>query len=326
MDAQLPSLARQSPDYVRAVHRRRRRRRAAAPPRRPRRLRIGAGRADARRARSSSPAASGTCTSTPRRGRAAGLQRQRLVLLAGRRCSRRDARRLPADGDRPDPPHRERGARAHGGAARPRSSEREVAEAALRDSEQRFRNILDNVPIGVIYTNLAGDVIQANPRFCELTGYSENELLTLRPARLDPSRRRRPGVEMGRAAGARRDPDVPRPQALPRPRAARRSGSSSTVSLLRDSQNAAVAHRRRGRGHHRAPAARGGGARARGRRGLEPRQERLPLAHEPRAAHAAERDARLRAAARARPAPSAEPTRSGRGWRRSSRPAGTCSR
>src|SRR5205085_10586221 len=57
--------------------------------------------------------------------------------------------------------------------------EREIAEAALRDSEQRFRNILDNVPIGVIYTNLAGDVIQANPRFCELTGYAEDELLTL---------------------------------------------------------------------------------------------------------------------------------------------------
>src|SRR5206468_4852312 len=57
--------------------------------------------------------------------------------------------------------------------------EREIAEAALRDSEQRFRNILDNVPIGVIYTNVAGDVIQANPRFCELTGYVEDELLTL---------------------------------------------------------------------------------------------------------------------------------------------------
>src|SRR6185295_19979949 len=55
----------------------------------------------------------------------------------------------------------------------------EIAEAALRDSEQRFRNILDNVPIGVIYTNVAGDVIQANPRFCELTGYTEDELLTL---------------------------------------------------------------------------------------------------------------------------------------------------
>ncbi|MGH8796783.1 MAG: CHASE domain-containing protein, partial [Caldimonas sp.] len=57
--------------------------------------------------------------------------------------------------------------------------EREIAEAALRDSEQRFRNILDNVPIGVIYTNLAGGVIQANPRFCELSGYSEDELLSL---------------------------------------------------------------------------------------------------------------------------------------------------
>ena len=57
--------------------------------------------------------------------------------------------------------------------------EREVAEAALRDSEERFRNILDNVPIGVIYANLDGDVIQANPRFCELSGYPEDELLCL---------------------------------------------------------------------------------------------------------------------------------------------------
>jgi PAS domain-containing protein len=58
--------------------------------------------------------------------------------------------------------------------------ERKIAEAALRDSEQRFRNILDNVPIGVIYTDLDGDVIQANPRFCELVGHTEAELLSLR--------------------------------------------------------------------------------------------------------------------------------------------------
>ena len=59
--------------------------------------------------------------------------------------------------------------------------EREGAEAALRESEQRFRNILNNVPIGVLYTDLNGQVIQANPRFCELTGYAEHELLALRP-------------------------------------------------------------------------------------------------------------------------------------------------
>ncbi|MDP3823620.1 MAG: CHASE domain-containing protein [Burkholderiales bacterium] len=59
--------------------------------------------------------------------------------------------------------------------------EREGAEAALRESEQRFRNILNNVPIGVVYTDLNGQIIQANPRFCELTGYKEHELLALRP-------------------------------------------------------------------------------------------------------------------------------------------------
>ena len=57
--------------------------------------------------------------------------------------------------------------------------ERQVAEAALRESEQRFRNILNNVPIGVIYTDLRGNVKQANPRFCELTGYSADELLRM---------------------------------------------------------------------------------------------------------------------------------------------------
>ncbi len=57
--------------------------------------------------------------------------------------------------------------------------ERETAEAALRESEQRFRNILNHVPIGVIYSDLRGKVKQTNPRFCELTGYSEEELLTL---------------------------------------------------------------------------------------------------------------------------------------------------
>jgi PAS domain S-box-containing protein len=60
--------------------------------------------------------------------------------------------------------------------------ERERAQAALRDSEQRFRNILNTVPIGVIYTDLRGSVKQTNPRFCELTGYSDDELLTMTSA------------------------------------------------------------------------------------------------------------------------------------------------
>ena len=35
------------------------------------------------------------------------------------------------------------------------------------------------MPIGVVYTDLDGRVIQANPRFCELTGYGERELARL---------------------------------------------------------------------------------------------------------------------------------------------------
>jgi PAS domain S-box-containing protein len=54
--------------------------------------------------------------------------------------------------------------------------ERARAEAALRESEQRFRNILNNVPIGVVYTDLNGQIRQANPKFCELLGYTAEEL------------------------------------------------------------------------------------------------------------------------------------------------------
>jgi len=54
--------------------------------------------------------------------------------------------------------------------------ERKQAEAAMRASEQRFRNIFNNVPLGVCYTDLDGNVKQANPRFCELVGYSADEL------------------------------------------------------------------------------------------------------------------------------------------------------
>ncbi|HJV60240.1 MAG TPA: CHASE domain-containing protein [Albitalea sp.] len=57
--------------------------------------------------------------------------------------------------------------------------EREQAEAAMRASEQRFRNIFNNVPIGVCYTDLQGNVKQTNPRFCELVGYSAEELLRM---------------------------------------------------------------------------------------------------------------------------------------------------
>jgi PAS domain S-box-containing protein len=62
--------------------------------------------------------------------------------------------------------------------------ERELAQNRLRESEQRLRTILTHVPIGVMYTDLDGRLKQTNPRFCELTGYGEDELLGTSAARL----------------------------------------------------------------------------------------------------------------------------------------------
>jgi PAS domain S-box-containing protein len=60
--------------------------------------------------------------------------------------------------------------------------EREQAEAAMRASEQRFRNIINNVPIGVCYTDLQGQVVQTNPRFCQLVGHDAEALLQMNAA------------------------------------------------------------------------------------------------------------------------------------------------
>lgn len=58
--------------------------------------------------------------------------------------------------------------------------ERIRTEAALRDSEQRFRNILNHVPIGVLYTDLKGHIKQANPKLRELLGLSAEQLDRMR--------------------------------------------------------------------------------------------------------------------------------------------------
>ncbi|MEO7151521.1 MAG: CHASE domain-containing protein [Burkholderiaceae bacterium] len=58
-------------------------------------------------------------------------------------------------------------------------AEREMAQAAMRESEQRFRNIFNNVPIGVVYTDLQGNVKQANPQFLQLVNYTEAQLVSM---------------------------------------------------------------------------------------------------------------------------------------------------
>ena len=58
-------------------------------------------------------------------------------------------------------------------------------QAALRQREEGRRlaaSVFDNAQEGIIITNAAGRIIQVNPAFCRLTGYSEAELIGEDPA------------------------------------------------------------------------------------------------------------------------------------------------
>jgi PAS domain S-box-containing protein len=50
------------------------------------------------------------------------------------------------------------------------------AEAALRESNQRFRAIFTQAAVGLAQTDLDGKWLLLNDRFCEITGYTQAEL------------------------------------------------------------------------------------------------------------------------------------------------------
>jgi PAS domain S-box-containing protein len=58
------------------------------------------------------------------------------------------------------------------------SRDRQRAEAAMRESDTRFRAIVDQNTAGISIVDLDGHFRLANPRHCEITGYSVAELRT----------------------------------------------------------------------------------------------------------------------------------------------------
>jgi len=52
-----------------------------------------------------------------------------------------------------------------------------VAEEALRESEERFRQTFELATIGIAHIGLDRKFIRVNPRLCEILGYSEHELI-----------------------------------------------------------------------------------------------------------------------------------------------------
>ena len=69
-------------------------------------------------------------------------------------------------------------------------TERKKAEDALRESEERYRGIVELAPDGIITTNMKGLVTSVNSAFQKLTGYSEDEVVGKRFTKLGSSRAR----------------------------------------------------------------------------------------------------------------------------------------
>jgi diguanylate cyclase (GGDEF)-like protein/PAS domain S-box-containing protein len=57
-------------------------------------------------------------------------------------------------------------------------SERLRTEAAVRESEARFRATIESAPVGIMHTAIEDDrILQVNPQLCALVGYSAEELV-----------------------------------------------------------------------------------------------------------------------------------------------------
>jgi diguanylate cyclase (GGDEF)-like protein/PAS domain S-box-containing protein len=58
-------------------------------------------------------------------------------------------------------------------------NERKQAEAALRESEERYRAIFEQSAVGIVHTSLEGRFLICNPRFAEIVGYPIEEIPNL---------------------------------------------------------------------------------------------------------------------------------------------------
>ena len=67
-------------------------------------------------------------------------------------------------------------------------SHRKHAEQVLSESEQRYRSIFTTSQHGILLAELGGNILSANPAACQITGYTEAELMQIgRADLLDPT-------------------------------------------------------------------------------------------------------------------------------------------
>jgi PAS domain S-box-containing protein len=62
--------------------------------------------------------------------------------------------------------------------------DRKLSLLGLRESENRFRQLVEEAPIGVVLESVGGQFSLVNPAFCSILGYSELEMLAMNCAQL----------------------------------------------------------------------------------------------------------------------------------------------
>jgi PAS domain S-box-containing protein len=56
-------------------------------------------------------------------------------------------------------------------------TDQQMAEEALRDSEERFRGTFEQAAVGLSHISTAGVFLRVNDQLCEIFGFSREELL-----------------------------------------------------------------------------------------------------------------------------------------------------
>ena len=66
------------------------------------------------------------------------------------------------------------------------NAERRRAEKALRESEERFRGTFEQAAVGICHVGADGSFLRVNQKFCEIVGYTQEELQKIRVDELTP--------------------------------------------------------------------------------------------------------------------------------------------
>jgi PAS domain S-box-containing protein len=84
-----------------------------------------------------------------------------------------------------------------------------LAEDALRESEARFRGTFENAAVGIVHNDPAGHFLRVNQRFCEIVGYSLEELLQKTLQDIIHSEDLAPHIELYTSCFTRGEPPAP---------------------------------------------------------------------------------------------------------------------